>query len=306
MSNPMDDHYEPLYDGLKYPGHGYPDRRVMRLQPMQPFGRMMVEQGYGKRTNLLYDAAAVDVVTGTPIWQYARDSICEPRGNDIDATQMQITLCSPAAIPRTIAELGADIENQTGEFTNAGMFGQDYPGTAHGITWPPFTAILKWGTGGTRAHAFIDWVQGATINITASSLDLRAAVAPDAANTPGDNTSGLYTLSGFVSPGWPRPGSAQRTIYLGAVDDTDESDIFATPPFAAEMTVIGSTVGAPVLSAGYLRFWQSPDGTNPVGDYFFNGNQPIAFRVPNGGMYFSIVNGSGSPMNFAACAKLAI
>ncbi len=290
---------DPLYDELRYPGSGLPEREISRNRPLSPWGRGMVDQTYGKKTNIRYDATKA-------LWQFAEDSICEPRLLDIDATQMQVTLISPAAIPRDGDDIGPDVQNATGEFNNANVTPAGYPGSNIPIAWPPFTAYLKWGTGGARAEAFIDWVNGTTINITASALDLRAAVAPDAANAASPGTSGLYTLAAFVSPGWPRPGNAQRTIYVGALDESDESDIFQVPLFAKRVTVIGATVGgAAVVTAAFLRFWQSPDGTNPVGDYFVNGNQPLPFNVPNGGMYFSIVN-AGAAANFSICSELAI
>ena len=151
------------------------------------------------------------------MWQFAEDSNFEPQGYDQASTRRgsQITLCQPLAIPRVDVDLGADPSNQSGGFDNAGMMGRVYPGTAAPIAWPPFTARLKWGTGGTYAEAYIDWVNGTTINVSASALDLRAAVSPDAIYVPG--TSGLYQLRAFLSPGWPRPGNAQRTVYVGPV-----------------------------------------------------------------------------------------
>ncbi len=290
----------PLYDDLRYPGHGMPPRHADRQPPIESWARLAKDQGLGKKTNFLYDASFDG-------WQYAADSIFELRGGDLDANPLTVTLLPPAAIPRELADLGIDLQNQSGEFGSAELGAGNYPGLATPIAWPPFSALLKWGTGGCRAQAIIDYVVGTTINITASAVDLRAAVAPDAIAAPG--TSGLYTLAAFISPGWTRPGNAQRTVYVGTLADADdESAIFVVPPFAKRATVVGCDAagGSPVVTVATLRFWQSPDGTKNVGNFFVNGNQPIPFTVPNAGMYFSVVSGQDTSMLYSVIFDLSI
>ena len=293
----------PLRDDLRFPGHGLPNRAIEELEVLTPFGRWVKNQGLGKSANVLYDATK-------GVWQFAEDSNFEPQGYDVDATQLQITLCQPLAIPRVDVDLGADPSNQSGGFDNAGMMGRVYPGTAAPIAWPPFTARLKWGTGGTYAEAYIDWVNGTTINVSASALDLRAAVSPDAIYVPG--TSGLYQLRAFLSPGWPRPGNAQRTVYVGPVVYGAQSNIFVLPPLSRDVTVIGADptpttiLTPPALTAGYIRFFQDPAGQKYIGNYFVGGNQPQSFRIPNGAQYFAIVSGMEPTSLFSACFGLAV
>ena len=118
----------------------------------------------------------------------------------------------------------------------------------------------------------------------------------------------MYTLAAFVGPGFPREGSAQRTVFLGqltAVGSPDQtSEIFATPPLAKDATLIANSVGN--VTAGYLTFYQDPAGLNPVASYFGNGNQPLPFRVPNGGAYFSATSGLGVPGFFSVAFGLSI
>ena len=269
--------------------------------PLTAFGRMQFEQPLGKKVNLLYDAA-VDAE------QLASESLFEVRGRDIDASQLCVTLCSPLAIPRTVAELGIDLQNQSGEFSNAQIGNANYPGLATPIVWPPFVARLKWGVGGAAAVVDVDFVNGTVINVPASSLDVTCLAPADAFNKPG--TTGLYTLSAFLAPGWPRPGNAQRTVFIGNLAASVESDVFAVPAFATRGTVIGMDnsppPAIPAVTVAYIRFWQRPDGTGNVGNYIVNGNQPLPFQVPNAGQYFTIVSGMGITVSYAACFELAV
>ena len=289
----------PLYDDIKYPGNGYPIREMDRLEPLSPWGRMMRGQALGKKTILNYDATSI-------VDQPAPVNLFDLRGLDIDACQLQVTLNSPLAIPRAEADLGIDIQNQTGEFTSQTVGSADYPGELDPIAWPPIVAILRWGVQGARAEAVVDFVNGTVINVPCSSIDVFAAIPPDAIHAPG--TSGAYVVSAFVGPGRPRDGNAQRTIYLGQIANGDESDVFVVPAFAKRATLIGcdSSGGVPAVTVGYLRFWQRPDGARNVGNYIVSGNQPGPFNVPNAGAYFTVVSQMSVTALYAVCFELAI
>jgi hypothetical protein len=294
----------PLFDDLEYPGHGMRDRAQNRMVPLSSWFRFATDQGLGKKTNLLYDAE-------TEVAQTAREMNFEIQGSDLDAVPMQITLGTPYAIPRRVSDFaGENIENQTGEFSAHEIGAANYPGTGGPIIWPPFTAIVTWGVGGARTRALVDFIGGTKINLgPATFVSAQAVVTADAIHVPA--TTGLYTLSAFVGPGNPFGSNAQRTIYVGTLNNNAESNIFSVPPFARRATIIGCDpvvgAGPPALTAGYIRFWQSPDGTKNVGNFFLNGNQPTSFPVPNGGQYFSIISTIGiDTVPFSAAFELAL
>jgi hypothetical protein len=294
-----------IFDGqLRYPGHGDLPPREMDLASSVPgWSRLARGAPLGQKVNLLYQASVEHpkaALSESFLW------LPGDVGSDLDACQIQLVLGPPAAVPRNFADLdGTNAQTASGEFGNASMLNYpDYPGTAGPIVFPPMIYIVQWGIGGAKFQAEIDAVNGAVANIVASSMRVFGAVPLDAAtNAPG--TSGIYTLAAFVGPGWPRDGSAQRTVFVGTVDESDSSDVFATPAFARDVTATWNGAGS--LASGYVNFYQDPGGLKCVGSFFFNGNQPGAFRVPNGGMYFSIDNNSsGAEQAFAAVFTLSI
>jgi hypothetical protein len=292
---------------LRYPGHGLPERQQNTVPRMPGWSRLAKDAPLGQKTNIFYNPHVNKFQTDpVQILQLPGDE-----GTDLDATQIQLVLAPPRAIPREVIYLPADIQGMTGEFDNAAMasFGT-YPGGIHPIAWPPFIYVVEWGVGGTRVRAEIDAVNGASVNLTASFVRVYGAVALDAIEgAPNPGTEGVYTLAAFVGPGFPREGSAQRTVFLGeltAAGTPDQSsEIFATPPLAKDVTVL-SNAGFGNVTAGYVTFSQDPGGLNPVATYFVNGNQPGSFRVPNGGAYFQVQSGLGVSAYFSAVFGLSI
>ena len=293
----------PLFEFLRYPGNGMAKRAADELPEVQGWLRLAKKCPLGQKGVILYDPDA-------SVEQIQLVQLLELNGDDLDATQCQITLGSPFVVPRDPAELaGENLQTVTGEFDNTGMsaFG-DFPGTGGPVTWPPFLYLITWGIGGNRQRMYVDAQNGARVNVTCSYLSVIGAVAPDAVNQPG--TAGAYVLAAFVGPGWPTPACAQRSIFVGALDVNDESDIFPTPLHAKRVTVIGAgsppaMSAVPPVTVCYVRFFADPDGTIPVGNYIVNGNQPGPFPVPNAGMYFSIVSGMVSGTPFAGVFELA-
>lgn len=290
----------PLYDGLRFPGEGMADRSYP--EPLSPWGRMARGQALGKKVNLVYRSDDTHA-------QFAPTSVLELRGDDLDACQLMITLNTPAAIPGVFADLPTDVQNATGEYTNREIAASDYPGTGAAIIWPPFVAIVKWGTGGARAVAAVDFVNGACVNVPCSSVDLSVAVSPDAINAPG--TSGIYTLSAFVTPGRPSPGhSSQRTINLGEIANGAESAVWPVPAFAHNVTLVqcDPSAGIPAVTVGYIRFFQGGGGQlgTCIGNYLVTGNQPGPFKVPNGAASFTVTSGGAPTSRFAAIFGLSL
>jgi hypothetical protein len=120
-------------------------------------------------------------------------------------------------------------------------------------------------------------------------------------------TSAAYYLAAHVGPGFAE-AHAQRTIFVGDVDDHDESCALDVPELAKIATLIGCRSHhhrSPTLTIGWIRFWQSPNGTNCVGDFFVSDHQDRV-EVPNGAMYFSVFNESGHKMKMSVIFELAL
>jgi len=295
-----------LIDGVAVPGHGLPETPGNRLTA---WARLSHGRAIGKKEILAYDRGDDDVV------QEGMTSILDiggRAGDDDDACQLAITLSQPRVLNKPFATHGIGDFNQqnlTGSYDNIGIATGNFPGTGAPIAWVPITAIVEWGLGGTSHRAFVDFVQGATINLVASWLRVHAAVAPDAENVVRAN-SAWYEVAANVGPGWPRPGIAQRTVYLGTVVNGADSGTFAIPPFAKSAQVICMDPGAtPSVTSAFLRFWQGPTGVaagDGVGNYFQSGNQPLGFPIPNGAGYFSVLSNYGADARFAVLFDLAI
>ena len=305
----LDGQQAPLSEEMQTPGHGLPERPDAGMANLQPFSRLTRGQALGKKSILAYNAATV---TGQGSMTTIL-SIGGQEGSDLDACQMQITLSQPRVVKQAFAGIGDfNQQNLSGSYDNTGIGTANFPGTAAPIAWPPITAIIEWGLGGTSHVAYVDFVQGATINVTASWVRVHAAVAPDAQYAAG--SSGYYELAANVGPGWPKPGIAQRTVFMPAIAPSAESGVFATPPFAHAAIVLSRDpeavgTGIPELTAAYLRFWQGPTGVavgGNVGNYYQSGNQPIDFPVPNAGAYFSVQSQLAASTKFAVCFQLAI
>lgn len=293
-----DRRFRTLEDRLNYPGHGLPERIANLEVPLDGWARLAAAQALGKKTTLYYDAT-------DPARQPAAVPILRVEGSDLDASQLIVTLLPPMIIALPFASLPELAQqSQTGEQDNVQIGTQNFPGEIHPVAWPPIQAIVEWGIGGSSAYARVDFMTGTTINVGgASFVNVYAVIGADAIHVPG--TSALYTLAANVGPGRPRDGIAQCSIYLGAVAAGDSSAVFAVPPYAKHATVIGMDGAAdPQLTSGFLRFWQSPDASKNMGNYFANGNQPGPFNVPNGGAYFTV--DSGGTMPYAVVFELAI
>ena len=292
----------PLYDAPRYPGRGYPPRRGEDRPGLSTWGRLAKGGSPGKSSVLVYDGTnSAD--------QVAAVQIAQLEGDDLDATQLCITLLPPRVIPIAFADLPDDPQNLTTSADANEVPASAFPGTGASIAWPPFEAVVEWGVGGCSARAYVDYLSGTTLNVIASFVRVYAAIAqgPSAGLA---NTSAAYQLSAFIGPGWTRTGTAQKTIFTDVIGNNASSAVITTPPFARKVTVAGcDTTTPPNLANGWIRFWQDPAGTENVGNYFFNANQPASFPVPNGGAYFSVENTTGEPgggMQMAAIFELGI
>lgn len=297
----------PLYGEPIYPGRGYLPRPGEDRPALSAWGRLSRGQPMGKRTVLTFDADGAQK-------QRAPTQILQLEGDDADARNLVITLSSPAVVPQafeqTLAE--ANAQNLRGEQDNIQIQSRpNFPGEIVPISWPPFEAIIEWGVGGSASKASVDFINGSAVNVVASFVRVYAAVVSGVlADVSG--TSAAYVLYANVGPGFARPGTAQKTVYVGEVGSLAESSVFAVPRFARSAYVVGCDPQAgPAVSitVATLRFWQSPNGVaggNNVGNFVCSGNQPLPFMIPAGAAYASVINGMGVASRMSIVYNLAI
>ena len=287
---------------MRFPTHGLPPRTKEDRPALSPWGRLCAGGAIGKKTIIPYDASD-NARQPSPV------TILNVTGDDMDATHVTVTLLPPQVIAlafsQTLARMSA--QNQTGEQDNLQISANNFPGGSSPIQWPPIEAILEWGVGGSSVRAAVDFANGTTVNLTGVSfVRVHATVLRNAGIV---GTSALYVLSAMVGPGMARPGSARKTVYVGSVDSLAESGVFPVPHFATRAYVIGQDDGVSpniAVSVATLRFWQSPNGTNNVGNFVVTGNQPLPFPIPNGAAYFSVANGMSVASRMSVAFELAI
>lgn len=295
-----------LYGGAIYPNHGYPPNPGEDRPGLSPYGRLAKGQPLGKKSILNYKANAVDANQNSQV------TILRLEGDDLDASQLIITISPPSVIPisqdradELIARFGE--QNISGEQDNQEVGDDDFPDTGAPIAWPPLECEIEWGIKGASYKMNVDVTNGCAFSINASFVNVRAKVTQSQTTGEITGTSALYVISAFIGPGVCQ-SQAKRTIFVKSIDVNAESDVYAVPKFARRAYIVGcDDTTPPAVSVFYLRFWQSPDGnagnTN-VGNFFVSGNQPLAFPVPNAGQYFSCFNQSGSGMKCAVIFEL--
>ena len=290
-------HVEPLY-----PGNGLPPRPGEDRPGLSPFGRLAMGGILGHSTILIYDHHTHAV-------QSSLSDMIAIQGDDLDAQQLIVTLHPPRVIPLSFDESRArlDQQNLTGEQTNMEVTPCDFPGTDEAIRWPPLEALIEFGTGGVNMKVIVDYMNGVTLSVPASFLRVSALVTQNRHSNDIFGTSAAYYLAAHVGPGFAT-AHAQRTIFVGDVDDHDESRVFDVPRLAKSATLIGCRHHhhrTPTLTIGWIRFWQDPKGEHCVGDFFVCDHQSRV-EVPNGAMYFSVLNESGHEMKMSVIFELAL
>ena len=290
----------PLDDRPRVPGRILPPNPGEDREGLSPFGRLAKGCALGKSSILRYDASVSGV-------QDAGVDMLTVEGDDLDATQMIITLATPRVIPLAFADLQIDTQNITGELDNLEIGSEIFPGTAGPVSWPPLEALVEFGVKGARAKAVVDYIQGMTFSVVASYLRVHALVTQSEANGGFVGSSAAYFLAAFVGPGYAR-GDVRRTVYVGVVNNNAPSGIFAVPKFASRATVVScDTTVPPNVTSAFLSFFQDADGVNNVGNYFQSGNSAPPFDVPASAAYFSVYNdGMGVNTRFAVIFELAL
>jgi hypothetical protein len=296
-----------------YPGRGYPARPGEDRPGLSPFGRLAMGQTLGKPSILIYDHEAC----GT---QQAEVDMLTIEGDDLDACQLVITLHPPRVIALSREEVRArlDKQNISGEQTNSEITTGTFPGEPHHrrIRWPPLEAKILFGTGSASTEVTVDFVNGVTFPVVASYVRAYALVSQSRRDGDIYGTSAAYYLAAHAGPGFSTH-RAQRTVFVGKVHDNRESEVFDTPKLGTVAFISGRRTHhededdhhhhhhAPVIAAGWIRFFQSPDGSGPVGDFFVS-SYVSRVVVPNAGLYFSVFNQSGHEMNLAVVFELGL
>lgn len=285
-----------------YPGNGMPPRPGEDRPGLSPFGRLAMGQTLGKSSILVFDADQ-DGVQQSPV------DMISISGDDLDAQQLIVTLHPPRVIPisfqAAIEQLNQ--QNLTGEQTNSEVTFHHFPGTRRPIRWPPLEAKIEFGVGGVNSQVVVDFTNGVTLTLQASFLRAHALVTQSRRDGDISGTSAAYYLAAHVGPGFAET-HAQRTVFLGHVHNRHESDVFDVPKFAKIAHLVGCRSHHhrnPVLTVGWIRFFQSPDGSDCVGDFFVSSSETLV-EVPNGGQYFSVLNQSGHEMKLSVIFELAL
>ena len=260
-------------------------------------------QTIGKSSILIYDHHAVGV-------QPTAVDMLTIEGDDVDSCQMVITLHPPRVIPMAFDKVQErlDQQNLTGEQTNGEVTVGRFPGSKSPIRWPPLEALIEFGTGGVSTQVIVDYVNGVTIPVVASYVRAHALVSQSREDGDIYGTSAAYYLAAHAGPGFSTH-RAQRTVFLGRVDNNELSEVADTPKFGKVAYISGrrhyhdDVDDQPVIAAGWIRFFQSPDGSIPIGDFFVS-SYLQRVEVPNAGLYFAFYNLSGHEMNMAVVFEL--
>lgn len=283
-----------------YPGNGLPPRPGEDRAGLSAFGRLAKGGNPGKASILTYDARR-EAVQNAPV------DMINITGDDLDAGSLVVTLHPPRVLPLVFESLRLDQQNLTGEQLNSEVTTENFPGTGTPLRWPPLEASIEFGVGGVNSSVVVDYINGVTLSVVASFLRVKALVSQNSDWSDIAGTSAAYYLAGHVGPGFTE-GRVQRTVFVGEVGDDEESGVFDIPRFAKFVKLVGRQAHQhkkPVLTKGWIRFWQSPAGDNGLGDIFVKDLQyPI--EIPNAAMYFSIFNESGHKMKMSAIFNLAL
>lgn len=285
-----------------YPGNGLPPRPGEARPGLSPFGRLALGGILGQSSILIYDHRSECV-------QPAMTDMIYVQGDDLDACQLSLVLHPPRVIPLCFDEVRQTLgqQNLTGEQGNAEVSICDFPGTKDPIRWPPLEAVIQFGVGGVSTSVVVDYLNGCTLSVVASYLRVRALVTQSKDDGDIVGTSAAYCLAAHVGPGFAE-AHCQRTVFVGHVDDHDDSRVFDVPKLAKVALLIGCRHRhhrSPTLTIGWIRFWQDPKGEHCVGDFFVSDHQ-TRVDVPNAAPYFSVFNESGHKMKMSVIFELAL
>lgn len=312
--------------------HGSPETLFGRLSAGRPLGRKVwVLVGTQSATNPSVNALEVR----GPDDAAMNLNLVVPQPRVIPLTQGGAPIAGAPTV--TQAQNLVTSQNVSGAVLN-GDPQVDAPGIDFQYT--PIIARIEWGVGGAQAQQVdIDCANGLCINVAASYLRVNFLVDPYVFSMAGNalvalGDAAIYELAAFVGPGHAKPQAAQRTIALpplfvgpaggGAFNGT--SPILPVPAFAKYARLIALSSNSPPPVTGWVAqilFGSSPGAGNVVDPTITlapvfkvlgaatvadNGTGPGSngVPVPNGGMYFTVVNGTAGSLVPTIIFDLAI
>jgi hypothetical protein len=256
---------------------------------LSSWGRLRRGKTTGKSVNILLSASG-SIVDG--IVRTAPTDMFTVNGKDDDAIPMTVTIPPIRAFDQAITgpPAGQSIQDLQGSYDTVQLI-KVATNTLAPLNLGNPIIILEWGVGGVSSEAEVDVINGACINLTANFVRARAAI-----EQPG-RTGVIYNIRSFIGPGRPKDRNAQRTLGGLLTHDGVTTNVLVTPRFAKTVYIAGSnSAGVGGIFTGSLRFWRDPTLQTKVADYFFNGNQPVPFPVPNGGYYFTLTPDDGNAL----------
>lgn len=290
----------PLSELIRAPNFGYPPNPGQDRPGLSPWGRLCAGGAMGKTTLVPYSALATKT-------QPSAFPMLQLQGDDMDATQLVITLAPPQVIALAPADVPENIQSApSGGQGNDEVTLGNFPGSGAPIQWPPLEAVVQWGVGGSSTQAVLDYVNGVTFSVTASWVRVLAQISQNHVNGDISGTPAQYVVGAFVGPGVTFSPNAQRTVYVDSIANNASSLVFEVPRFARRALVVGCDPAAAATTAATLSFWQSPNATHNVGNFFQSGNQPGPFLIPNAAQYFTVTNTSGTDMLMSVVFELAL
>jgi hypothetical protein len=285
-------------------------RRSNNPAAIQGWRALVMGKTIGKRVNIAIPTGETQRTQSFNLFEIGGAS-------NNDAIQMCITLINPKFIPVSklpggvIPPDNTFINNATGERSNLEFllddFNVGFPG------WVPAVALIEWGIGGVQGSAEVDWVNGTTINITASWVRISAFI--DQAQTFIGIASGIVCCQAFVGPGGIFRGiAAQRSVVTGPIRQADSAipvagfpftgfgpnaDTYPTPMFPIPNMAKDGTVSAIISNLGFNRsvndfdlqlLYFASTSQAVVGAARFTNNIRAPALVPNGAAYFTVQN----------------
>lgn len=250
-------------------------RRVMRATNTGRTKDPHAYRPWGRSVNVAVGANnGVDVFAPAELVRISED---EP-------DQFCVTL-SPPSLFKPAAGLPADIQNVNGPF----MQNKDFTSAAP-IAIAQAVAVVRWGNASGIAEAEVDFSNGATFNLYANNVQVRAKLLGNTLST--SNT--IYQLQGFASRGHSPTARAQRTFpnmnTLGPVNNAILppggaaylTALQPTPRFAKYVSMQGMNADHSSWSA-LIRFYADAGGDPDaafIAEYLFAVNPPNSQPVP--------------------------
>jgi hypothetical protein len=213
------------------------------------------------------------------------------------ACQLCLTIQAPKFITNSAAVAAllaaGNIQEASGEIDNQQ---RGFPNFEIGNP----SVTIDWGIGGVSDTVEADISNGLCLNFCASFL----RVTPNISTFNLDDVAGgAYVLSAFVGPGSPKTINGQKTVTVAPFTDVGISALYPVPKYAKTVSLIGiqfPTGGSPGSGAafsGKIQFFRNSvaDINSMIGETTFDETTHYSVNVPNGAIFFAVVNTTTQP-----------